>query len=221
MSWSVEFVPLFPMVFYSVSGIVAVLLVGLMLLRRTRGALFRGLALGVLLLALLNPMLKQEDRDALANIALVVVDETTSQALSDRPEQTLAIREALEARLGRVENLEVKTIVAKSANDGRITGTQLFSELNAELATTPSDRIAGVILVSDGQVHDVPETTAGLGFDAPIHVLLSGRQGEFDRRIEIIKAPRYGIVGQSREIEVRITQSGEAPPQTRPLNLRV
>ena len=34
-----------------------------------------------------------------------------------------------------------------------------------------------------------------LGIDAPVHALLTGAEGEFDRRIGVIKAPRFGIVG--------------------------
>ncbi|MEL7048660.1 MAG: hypothetical protein AAFO75_06805 [Pseudomonadota bacterium] len=150
-----------------------------------------------------------------------MIDETTSQALAKRPEQTKAIREALDARLARIDNLEVKTIVAKSASDGSSSGTQLFGELNAVLSTTPSDRIAGVIMVTDGQVHDVPDGLSGLGFDAPVHTLLTGTKNEFDRRIEILKAPRYGIVGQSRDIELRVTEIGKVPGNDLPVTLRI
>jgi hypothetical protein len=76
------------------------------------------------------------------------------------------------------------------------------------LGDIPPDRIAGVILVTDGQVHDVPKKAAALGFDAPVHTLLTGRPDEFDRRIEVVKAPRYGLVGQTREIELRAIETG-------------
>src|SRR5215469_6873863 len=49
-------------------------LVALLLLRRSRGALLRALSLAALLLALSNPTLRQEERESLANIAIVVVD---------------------------------------------------------------------------------------------------------------------------------------------------
>ncbi len=53
-------------------------------------------------------------------------------------------------------------------------GTHLFADLNKALANTPPDRLAGVIMVTDGQVHDVPKTAGALGFDAPVHALLTG-----------------------------------------------
>ncbi len=78
----------------------------------------------------------------------------------------------------------MKWITAAKPEDGAGQGTQLFAALNTALTNTPPDRIAGVIMITDGQVHDVPKSTAQLGFDAPVHALLTGTPDEFDRRIE-------------------------------------
>ena len=37
-------------------------------------------------------------------------------------------------------------------------------------------------MVTDGLVDDIPATAAGLGFQAPLHVLVTGHEGERDRR---------------------------------------
>ncbi len=221
MNWSIDFAPLVPMPVFWIAGAAALVLVALLFIRRTRGAALRTAAIAALFAALANPTLKEEQRDTLANVAIVVVDESTSQALSNRPEQTRAIREALDEKLSAVKNLEVKWVTAKAASDGSATGTQLFTELSTALATTPPDRVAGVIMVTDGQVHDVPKSIAALGFEAPVHALLTGKPDEFDRRIEVLKAPRYGIVGQSRDVEVRVTESGRAKADRAPVTLRV
>ncbi len=180
--------------------------------RRTRGAWLRALAVAVLFLALFNPTLKQEERNTLANVAIVVVDESTSQKLAHRPAQVKAIRDSLDEKLSGVKNLEVKWVTASptegQANASKGSGTQLFAALNRALANTPPDRIAGVIMITDGQVHDIPKTAKGLGFNAPVHTLLTGAPNEFDRRIELIKAPRFGIVGQERQIEIKVRESG-------------
>ena len=210
MNWSVDFTPLVPGPVFWAGVVMAAALIGLMLWRRQRGAPFRALALATLLAALANPTLREEERESLANVAIVVVDDSTSQQLAKRPEQTAAIKAELEAKLNKVPNLTVKYVSAGKAGEGTQPGTNLFTALNAALADTPPDRLAGVIMITDGQVHDVPKSAAALGFDAPVHALLTGEPDEFDRRVEIIKAPRYGIVGQSREIEVAIRESGKA-----------
>jgi len=208
MSWSVDFAPLVPGPVFWVAAVAGLALVGLLLWRRSRGALLRALTLAALLAALANPTLREEERESLANIALVVVDESTSQTLAQRPQEAQAIRASLDDKLKGIKNLEVKWVSAARPVDGAASGTPLFAELNRALANTPPDRLAGVIMITDGQVHDVPKSAAALGFDAPVHALLTGKPDEFDRRIELIQSPRYGIVGQSRDIELAVRETG-------------
>jgi hypothetical protein len=201
MTWSLDFAPLVPPTVLWVAIAAAAILVAVLARRRTRGVVWRALALAALVVALANPTLERRERDSLANIAVVVLDESASQQIAGRPRISEAVKAELEARLGKLEALEVRWV--RSTRAGGATaggaGTNLFSDLNKALANVPTDRIAGVVMVTDGQVHDVPKSAAALGFDAPVHALLTGRPDEFDRRIEILKAPRYGIVGEKRE----------------------
>jgi hypothetical protein len=203
------------------AGILGLILIALLFLRRSRGAAFRAAAVLALLAALANPTLREEERESLANIAIVVVDESTSQTLAKRPEQARAIRADLEAKLGKIANLEVKWVTAAKPDESSGQGTQLFSELGKAMSDTPPDRLAGVILLTDGQVHDVPKSAAALGFDAPVHALLTGAPNEFDRRIEALKVPRYGLVGQSRDIEIAIRETGRGERAPEPVTLKI
>ena len=209
MNWSIDFAPLLPTPLLWLLALVAAALVTVLLVRGTRGALLRLAALTALILALLNPTLREEERESLANVAIVVLDGSTSQQLAKRPEETAAIKKELEAKLAKIPNLTVKWVDAGKPSEAAAAGTNLFTDLNAALSDTPPDRIAGVILVTDGQVHDVPKGAQSLGFDAPVHALLTGAPGEFDRRIEIIEAPRYGLVGQSRPITLAVRETGK------------
>ena len=221
MSWSIDFSPLLPDPLLWILFIVALVLVGFLLYRGTRGALLRLAALAALLLALLNPTLREEERERLSNVAIVVVDESPSQQLAKRPEQTAAIKADLESKLAKIPKLNVKWVVGGKPGEQTASGTNLFTDLNAALNDTPPDRIAGVITVSDGQVHDVPSNVASLGFDAPVHTLLTGAPDEFDRRIEIIQAPRYGLVGQSRPIELAVRETGKKGQRPAEITLKV
>ena len=208
MNWTIDTSPLLPGPIFWAAVALAIALIGFLLFRRARGGILRGLALASLLLALLNPTLRQEERESLANIALVVVDESTSQTIADRPQMTADIKRDLEAKLKQVPNLDVRVVTSSKPTGEGTSGTNLFADLNRALANTPTDRLAGVIMITDGQVHDVPKTAGGLGFDAPVHTLLTGKPDEFDRRIEITKAPKYGIVGSTREIEAKVIENG-------------
>ena len=216
MNWSIDFAPMLPTPFFWAAGALAVVLIGYLLYRRSRGALLRAAAIAAVLAALANPTLREEQRESLANVAIVIVDESASQTLGDRKAQTAAVKADLEAKLGKIPNLTVKWVSASRPGDMTSPGTHLFADLNKALADTPPDRLAGVVMITDGEVHDVPKSAAALGFDAPVHALVTGAPDEFDRRIEVLSAPRYGIVGQSREIEVAVREAGKKAGRGRP-----
>src|SRR6185369_14491413 len=93
---------------------------------------------------------------------------------------------------------------------GETDGTRLFSALGAALSDVPPDRVAGALFITDGRVHDVPGEAAQLGFTAPVHALITGQPGERDRRIQLVTAPRFGIVGQTQTVVLRVEDQGTA-----------
>ncbi|MEJ8572259.1 hypothetical protein [Microbaculum marinum] len=209
MTWSIDLAPLIDWRIIAVLAVGAALVSLAGLLRRMPGAWLRALASTLLVLALLDPSLKEEDRDVLPGVVAVVVDGSASQGLAERAAETAAAREALEARLGRLRNVEARWIdVTSTGTDG----TELFGALERGLADIPSDRIAGAVLLTDGQVHDVPERAEQLGFNAPLHVLLTGSDDERDRRLVVHSSPRFGIVGEEQPITFRVEDIG--PRQT-------
>ncbi len=209
MGFGITFSPLVPNEILW-AGIAAAVIVALLLIViRSRGAWMRALALAFAALALANPSLTREDREALPSVAVVVVDKSPSQGFGDRAKQTEDARASVVQRLGRIQGLETRVVEAGHA-DGETDGTRLFSALGAALADVPPDRVAGAVMITDGRVHDVPATAAELGFAAPVHALITGRPGERDRRIQLVSAPRFGIVGQQQTIVLRVEDSGAA-----------
>jgi hypothetical protein len=211
MSWSVEFLPFVPWsVLWALAAVGAVLL-ALLFWRSRRGAILRLLSYALLLLAIANLQLKQEDREPLSDVLAVVIDDSQSQAIAGRTARTDEIRKELEERLKSFPNLDVRWVHSTStSSDNERDGTMLFADLAQSLADVPPDRLAGVIMITEGEVHDVPASSAGLGFDAPVHALLTGKPGEFDRRLQVLSAPRFGIVGSAQEIEVKVTDTTAA-----------
>src|SRR5579863_5011086 len=207
MNLGVAFVPLVSVhLLWAAIGL-AVVLALLMFASRSRGATVRALALALIVLALANPSLTREDRDPLSSVAVVVVDKSPSQNFGDRAKETEDAREAVVARLRHIPGLDVRVVEAGQA-DGETDGTRLFSALGSTLADVPPDRIAGAIMITDGRVHDVPAEAAALGFAAPVHALVTGNKNERDRRVALIAAPRFGIVGQSQTITYKIEDQG-------------
>ncbi|MBI3274379.1 MAG: hypothetical protein HYZ60_00105, partial [Methylocystis sp.] len=174
-----------------------------------RGAWLRALALALTLLALADPSLLREQRDPLKTTVGVVLDRSASQTIGWRAAQTDAARAALVASLDRLGDVEARFIDSERRGAGD-DGTRLFAALTQGLADAPPERIGAAILVTDGVVHDIPASVATLGFKAPLHVLVTGFEGERDRRVELIEAPRFGIVGRDQTIKVRVVDSNIA-----------
>jgi hypothetical protein len=210
LGFGITFSPLVPNEILWVALAVALIAAVLLLAIRSRGSMMRATALAFAALALANPSLTREDREALPSVAVVVVDKSPSQGFGDREKQTEAVRAAITQRLGRIAGLEVRVVEAGHA-DGETDGTRLFTALGAALSDVPPDRVAGALFITDGRVHDVPAEAAQLGFNAPVHALITGRPGERDRRIQLVTAPRFGIVGQQQTVVLRVEDQGAAP----------
>ena len=207
MQYGIAFTPLVPsLVLWLALAAIAVIAV-LLLLGRARGAAVRVTALALILLALANPSFTREDREPLSSVAAVVIDKSPSQNFGERNRETAKAQEALVDSLKTIKGLEVRVVEAGQA-DGETDGTRLFGALSSTLSDVPVDRVAGAFLITDGRVHDIPANTAGLGFQAPVHALITGRKDERDRRIAISAAPRFGIVGQVQTITYRLDDQG-------------
>jgi hypothetical protein len=211
LNLGVAFAPLVGLQILLAAAAAVVVLSLLLLVARSRGAVVRVFGLALVVLALANPSLTREDRDPLSSIAVVVVDKSPSQNFGGRAQQTEAARAAITARLSRIPGLEVRVVEA-GQSDGETDGTRLFTALGAALADVPPDRIAGAIMITDGRVHDVPADASALGFAAPVHALITGSKDERDRRIKLIAAPRFGIVGQTQTITYEVDDQGGGEP---------
>ncbi|HEY8384136.1 MAG TPA: hypothetical protein VIL09_18500 [Microvirga sp.] len=203
---SISFAPLIPVYALWALGAATVALALLALFSRGPIAVIRAAALGLVLLALANPSLVQEEREKVKDIVAVVMDRSTSQTLGDRPAITDAVRTELQRRFGSLADVEPRFI---DADDGEgDDGTRLFTALTNGLADVPPDRLAGVVMVTDGVVHDIPAGIEGLGFKAPLHALVTGRPNERDRQVKLLEAPRFGIVGKDQTIRAQVMERG-------------
>src|SRR5438445_5259550 len=207
MQYGIAFTPLVPSLVLWLALAAIAVIAALLLVGRARGAAVRVMALALILLALANPSFTREDREPLSSVAAVVVDKSPSQNFGNRTGETEKAREALVDSLKKIKGLEVRVVEAGQA-DGETDGTKLFGALSSVLSDVPVDRVAGAFLITDGRVHDIPANAAALGFQAPVHALITGRKDERDRRIAISAAPRFGIVGQVQTITYRLDDQG-------------
>ena len=209
MNWSLAFEPLLSWGWLAAVLVPIALLALAGLFFRQRGALVRFAALLALAAALINPVLLDEEREPLKSVVALVVDRSQSQDIGDRQAETSAALAGLQQRLARFPQFDVRVVEAGRADaaDER-TETRLFGALESAFRDVPPSRVAGAVMITDGQVHDVP--AGAQDFQAPLHALITGDEGERDRRIRFENAPRFGLVGKPLQMSYRvISTNGE------------
>ncbi|WP_134682190.1 hypothetical protein [Paracoccus ravus] len=173
--------------------------------RGLRGWALRGLAGLAAAAALAGPALETGIRETLSDILLLIDDRSASQSLPGRAAQVDAALARLESQALALPGTEIRRVTLGDDPDGSLLGTAITKALAAE----PQTRVAGIIAVSDGLTHDPAMIPADA--PAPVHLLLTGRPEDWDRRLVIEEAPAYGLIDQPISIRVRIEDQGRVP----------
>ncbi len=219
MNGTVVFAPYLPWFAIWIMIALAVVFAAWGMWRRQTGWWLRGLTAAVLIAAIANPSLQVEEREGLSDIVLLVVDESSSQRLSDRPEQIADAIARVEAEVTALDNTELRIVRLGDGPDN--SGSLLMGAVTQALAELPRARLAGAMLLTDGQIHDIelaPET------DFPVHTLLTGRETDWDRRLVVRNAPAFAILGEEITLTLRIEDRGAVPASARgqvPLRISV
>lgn len=224
-AWDIVFEPSLPLSLIIALGLLGAAVILYSASRGARGTPWRTAALAVTITALLNPTIRQEDRQSVPDVVAIVLDKSQSMDIAERPKEADAALARLEAKLKNLPGLETRIVTVEggatgSGEEGE--GTQAFTALEHALSDVPHERVAGAIFITDGEIHDIPKSTATLGFDAPVHGLIVGRKNEKDRRLTIIEAPRFGIVNEPVKLTFRVDDTGsEVKGTTAPVTIAI
>lgn len=180
-----------------------------------RAWLTRSLAAALGLLALSNPAIVEEEREPLPSVAAIVVDRSDSMRFGERTEIASEAYDALRTELEANPSIDLRVVETETEGDG----TRLMGALEGLMADVPRDRIAGAILITDGQIHDMPENLSRIRDLGPVHGLITGDPDASDRRITLVQAPNFDIVGDEAEFIIRVDDSeGGTVPVTYAIN---
>ena len=215
--WRVAYFPSLPEPVLIALGVVCILLLAAAFWFRLRGAVWRFVAALLILIALINPSVLREDREGLDDVVALVVDQSESQKIAGRDAKTQQALVDLQRQLATQDKLAVRVVrVGEGGTSADRDGTELFSELSRALEDVAPNRFAGAILLTDGQVHDAPQSDGG-AFGAPIHTLIVGERDGYDRKLTVERAPVFGIVGEMVSVTLRVDEYGQASTGTRKL----
>ncbi|MBL4740353.1 MAG: hypothetical protein JKY12_05130 [Sneathiella sp.] len=209
---NLQFIPLIPLLWLVALILIAMLVLSFSIWKKNRGSYFRILLLASLIAALANPSLVSEKRKYINDTALVIVDRTQSQKINNREKQTDNALAKVIQKLRSFQSIDIQTITVSSPTISKqetVSGTQLFEARDRALKSHPPGRIAATIMITDGQIHDAPQTTPQSVNEAgPVHIILTGSKAEYDRVINIKNPPLYGIVGRTVSVAVTVTDQG-------------
>ena len=176
---------------------------------RLRSAALRLLAAGAVVLALLNPQRVEEEREPLPDTLVVIRDGSESTTVGTRGDRLGALDAELAQAVADDPTLEAVAYELQSSSLPGQDGTRLLPTLSEALGEVPPSRLAGVVVLTDGQIHDAPDDPAGLLPDGtPLHVVVPEAGTERDRRMNVTVAPTYGLVDEEAEFTFRIEEPG-------------
>lgn len=169
---------------------------------RKKAMLPRVIALTALILTLLSTSILSTTTHKKDGIVLVVADQSYSNTIDGRTAQTQNALAQITQKLDKQSGIDYKVINAPDAQD-KFSETNLFKAIDKELSNIPPKQRSGVVIISDGNIHDIPDlSTAQLREKyGPIHHIITGKANEKDRRLEIKKSPLYGLKGSEAQID--------------------
>lgn len=220
MTTSFQWFPLLPSFYYVLLALLAVLVLLLAVWKRAPEASWRGVFFALLVFLLLNPVVMKEERAALPDKLVIVMDESSSQKIAGRD---VVAEQALQHILAEAEKMQgMEPIILRAghtARGGKGEGTHLFTHLRDNMISVPLSQVAGTVLITDGQVHDVPENLGALSRFGPFHTVLTGKPDEFDRKVTILAAPKYGVLDEDIRMTLRVDEFGKSARELVPLTV--
>ncbi|MUH03084.1 VWA domain-containing protein [Bombella sp. ESL0387] len=177
-------------------------------LRGRRDVLWRVGAILLGLLWLANPRQIHPHMQTQPQDALLVVDVSPSMDIGQRK---ALVQQARAQLLHQGRALHDLTIHELEVSGGHGQGTRLFDAMDH--AALSLNNPAGIFLLTDGMDHDIPDQLPPslkdmTGRIIPLHLLLSARGEETDRRLRVLSAPPYVIIGQTAHIRVQVDDLG-------------
>ncbi len=207
LSMQIDLSPILPIDQLLVLSAIICVLTVLSLVIYRKGWITRLACAFAFMLALSNPSIIEEQRQSVSDVALVIIDQSPSQQTDKRQALGKNALEKIETEIAKLgDDIQTRTIYAPEIADPLQTKTELFAIIEKQYEDVAPDRRTGVIIITDGQVHDVPalQNISSAYNDkeyGPVHVLLTGDRKEIDRRIMITESPAYGIVGDQVTLE--------------------
>ena len=190
------------------------------------GILYRVLIFVTLVIMISQPSLKIEKRKIEKDIITLVIDKTDSQKIAERDKkveevyatilneigrfQSLDIlevrikKEETTIQFGSVQNIKNNKLPSKKLENKEPNKSNILSILEKNINKIPSKRLSAILILTDGQIHDINKNNFFDKYDVPVYFLLVGEKKINDKRLSIISKPEFGYLDEESEIIVNL-----------------
>ena len=190
------------------------------------GIIYRVLIFITLVIMISQPSLKIEKRKIEKDIITLVIDKTDSQKITDRDKKVEEVYEnilnkisrfksldILEVRIekgetttqfGSAENIKNKKLPKKKLKNNEPNKSNILSILENNINKIPSKRLSAILILTDGQIHDINKNNLFDKYDVPLYFLLVGNKKINDKRLSIISKPEFGYLDEESEIIINL-----------------
>jgi hypothetical protein len=201
----IHFLPASPLWLTVFLSFLALIAAGIVVVRLGRSGWLRACLAFVLSLYLANPVLRELQTAPGNSTALLFRDRSGSMAVDSRGTEagkaTLALTKQAKGQKWQVQE------ISNSGADS----TLFEATLSASLSRVSPKDLSAVVLVTDGIVHDSAVLDRLKSIAKPVHIILAGNPDLIDRRLSVISAPPYALVGKQAKITVRMDDLKDAP----------
>ena len=190
------------------------------------GITYRVLIFLTMIIMVAQPSFKIEKRKIEKDIITLVIDKTDSQKIAERDKkveevyatilneigrfQSLDIlevrikKEETTTRFGSVQNINNNKLPIKKLENKEPNKSNILSILENNINKIPSKRLSAILILTDGQIHDINKNNFFDKYDVPVYFLLVGEKKINDKRLSIISKPEFGYLDEESEIIVNL-----------------
>jgi hypothetical protein len=203
---SLSFAPASPVWITLLLAVMALLAAGLVVWRLGRSGWWRAVLGLILALYLAQPVWRTVVTAPGKNIALMITDTSASMSVDGRGRQASRalsdIRKKYPAQKWHLQNAGTPADPA----------TRLENALSGGLSRIAPEDLSGVVILTDGIIHDAAALARFKSLGKPVNVLLTGDPDLIDRKLTVVAAPPFALVGQQAKLTVRLDDAASAPP---------
>lgn len=223
--FNITFEPILPIILILILLVILLFITFFTIFNRIQGGIYRILIFVIFFFLLIQPSLKIEKRKLENSILTFVIDDSLSQQVSGRSKNIdtiyknmlrqinnkynqfdiLEIRindKKITKRFGNINGILSNTLSIEEKKSESKYSTRLLKIFYEEINKYPTKKISTAFFLTDGQIHDLKESSIVDKIDIPIYYILPNVKNLNDQKLEVTYAPDYAYVGESVKIKV-------------------